>query len=460
MSRRIGEQEADREFAGAELGDERLSRRLKQIARRVLESPGASFPRQSGGVAELEATYRFLGNERVLPAGVLGPHFEATVERMARSARVLVAHDTTEARYQGEREELGHLAGGGNGFMAHVALAVAEGEAREPLGVLHLETIVRRGPPKRTTKRCIGPDSESLRWQRGVTAARKRAGDAAELVHLMDREGDAYALFAMMLEQGDQFVVRGCYDRRLLEGKVSELFTGAPLMAQRNVPLTRREKKTNRNDYKRHPPRHQRVAQVEIRARALSMRRPCDLREGPDSLALHLVYVLETGAPEGEPPLSWWLWTSLPISTEVEVLAVVDAYRARWVIEEYFKALKTGCALEERQLESARSLQNALALFMPIAWLLLRMRSISRARPDSPGETLLSPSQLSLLRGLYRDRCRRDLPQSPTAHQTTLALAALGGHIPNNGPPGWIVLGRGLDRLLNVESGLRAVAEM
>ena len=32
-------------------------------------------------------------------------------------------------------------------------------------------------------------------------------------------------------------------------------------------------------------------------------------------------------------------------------------------------------------------------------------------------------------------------------------VAALGGHIKNNGEPGWIVLGRGLDELLLIELG-------
>ena len=35
----------------------------------------------------------------------------------------------------------------------------------------------------------------------------------------------------------------------------------------------------------------------------------------------------------------------------------IEWYRGRWVVEEYHKALKTGCAMEQRQLRSAQGLR-------------------------------------------------------------------------------------------------------
>jgi hypothetical protein len=40
--------------------------------------------------------------------------------------------------------------------------------------------------------------------------------------------------------------------------------------------------------------------------------------------------------------------------------------------------------------------------------------------------------------------------------EALLAVAALGGHIKNNGEPGWIVLGRGFETLLTLEQGWKA----
>ena len=128
---------------------------------------------------------------------------------------------------------------------------------------------------------------------------------------------------------------------------------------------------------------------------------------------------------------------------------VVDCYRRRWLIEEYFKAMKTGCAFEKRQLESKHALLNALALFAPIAWRLLSLRNLGREAPDTPASFSISPRQLKILRA----RAKVPLSQKPTIREAMLAVAAEGGHIKNNGDPGWIVLGRGYEKLLHMELG-------
>ncbi len=50
------------------------------------------------------------------------------------------------------------------------------------------------------------------------------------------------------------------------------------------------------------------------------------------------MHVFEPAPPAGEEPVDWVLYSNEPVRTESEVLAIVDAYRARWVIEEYFEA--------------------------------------------------------------------------------------------------------------------------
>ena len=73
-------------------------------------------------------------------------------------------------------------------------------------------------------------------------------------------------------------------------------------------------------------------------------------------------------------------------------------FRSRWLSDEYFKALKTGCDIEKRQLESCSTLLVALGVFVPIAWGLLRLRALSRTAPDTPANRVLTPTQLDLLR--------------------------------------------------------------
>lgn len=144
------------------------------------------------------------------------------------------------------------------------------------------------------------------------------------------------------------------------------------------------------------------------------------------------------------------LYTSEPIQTAEELLTIVDHYRSRWVIEEFFKALETGCAIEKRQLESYQALSVALAVFLPVAWRLLLARSLSRVKPDAPATLVATEIGLELLRH------KQNLASVPkTAKEATYAIAKLGGHLKRNGDPGWMTLGRGFESLLLMEVGWR-----
>lgn len=451
------------ELRAAELGDERLSKRLSTLVDSLAASPASSFPVAARDEAELEATYRFFGNEKVAPKSILAPHIRATVDRAVECGSVLVAHDTTQFNFGlFAREGLGRVGRGKSfGFYGHFALAIARDGTRLPLGVLGLETMARPLQKRRRLKHGknqANPENESLRWRRLMERTHEALGGRASAVHVMDREGDNYALLSRMVELKCRFVVRLYRDRKLRapEGPVSVLaaLEGSEVLAEREVPISARRRQEMPSYRKRHPPRSSRIAKLRISAEPVTIPRPATSSESPHpSLTLNLVRVLESDTPPNVEPVEWWLWTTEPIQTAADVLAVVDAYRGRWVIEEYFKALKTGCAYEKRQLESVRALLNALAVLAPIAWRLLVLRRIAREHADTPASAALSPIQLKCLRFAYRKRRKRELPKKPTVRDAMLAVAALGGHIANNGDPGWQVLGRGFDTLLTIVEG-------
>lgn len=89
----------------------------------------------------------------------------------------------------------------------------------------------------------------------------------------------------------------------------------------------------------------------------------------PASLSLQVVEVREIDPPDGEMPVVWRLVTTEPVDTEEQVAAVVDSYRQRWLIEEFFKVVKTGCRFQRLQLESLRALLIELAIETAVAWL-------------------------------------------------------------------------------------------
>jgi IS4 transposase len=225
----------------------------------------------------------------------------------------------------------------------------------------------------------------------------------------------------------------------------------------REVPLSARDNSHNVLVAEIFPSRDARMASLRIRATQVILRRPSSAATSlPDTLKLNLVDVFEPEPPAGEEPIQWLLLTTEKIDSKDELAAIVDAYRARWTIEEYFKALKTGCAYQARQLESAHALFNTLAVFAPIAWRLLLLRSAARRAPAEPADKLFTTDELVLLRSLSK---RVHLSESPTVHDALLAVAGIGGHLKRNGPPGWLTLARGYSTFLTAQLGWLAARQ-
>jgi Transposase DDE domain len=193
------------------------------------------------------------------------------------------------------------------------------------------------------------------------------------------------------------------------------------------------------------------MAELSLASTRVMLRRPLGLQEVPSEATVNIVRVWETDTPPGEPAVEWVLLTSEPVDTLEQVAQVVDWYRARWTIEEYFKALKTGCAIEQRQLESYDALVIALAISIPIAWRLLLLRSQARERADALAASVLNDVQLQIV------ATKAKVPASNlTLHLALLAIAQMGGHLKHNGEPGWQALWHGYEKLLLLEQGWRA----
>jgi len=452
--------EVDGEFEGAELGDVRLNRRLARIVRTVSANPAASFPKAMVTEDELEGLYRFLNNDRVSFEELVMPHVRATASRTEEHDTVLVVHDTSTFSFQGEaREGLGPLQRSGVGFIGHFALALVEGEERIPLGVLGAHAWVR-DEETATKKRRRGADyldvrglpTEQDRWRELVDDVEEWSPGENRFIHVMDSEADDYKLFAGLVAKNRRFVIRLCYDRVLADQDLhlKEYTAAARTVYTRTIKISRRRKTSGYYLRKRSGPRTERKTELAFSATSVTIQRPSICGAGyPKQLELHVVRVREINPPKNVEPIDWILATTEPIKTKKQILRIVDIYRSRWTIEEFFKAIKTGCAFEKRQLESWEALTNALAIFIPIAWNLLRMRSLGRHQPEAPARMILTDSQIHVL------SLAAPLPKKPTIQDALSAIARLGGHLKRNGPPGWQLLGRGYTELLAGEAWYR-----
>lgn len=445
------------EFEGAELGDRRLQRRLTAIVTRVASAPSESFPKVLVTEAEREALYRFLQNESVAWEAILGPHIDATVTRCEQRPLVRIAHDTSVFSFEGDREGLGPLFQKKQGFFVHLALAISDGEERAPLGVVGLIPFVRHARRGRSqqqrvveTRAASRDDKESSRWSALTSHCNDMLRERVEYVHVMDREADDYALFAELVAAKCRFVVRGDARRKLTgdDGLVQDQLDKSTAEALRTVPLGARSKPTP--NYKA---RGERMAKLMVRGAAITLRKPQYAQSPTKTLPLNVVQVFEPNPPDNEEPISWTLYTTEPIETSEDLIAVVDHYRARWRIEEYFKALKTGCSFEKRQITTYDGLLRSLAIFAPIAWRLLALRVVGRLDEPPSADILFDEIQMQLLRTLAKNY---KIPARPTVRDAMLAIADIGGHIRANGDPGWIVLGRGFEDFVKAEQVWRA----
>ncbi len=345
----------------------------------------------------------------------------------------------------------------------HVSLAIADDQSRRPLGLMGLHAWARTNAKKsrynESGRKLTGADyakredRESEKWQQAVADSGARL-DRKRIVHVMDREEDAYPLMSWMVDEGHAFVIRTSRDRiasaEISVGEKDHLnavLTVAPVLTTRDVALSKRRASTTPRVTATFGERKQRSAHLELRALPVVLKRPHYL--GPmEWMTVNVVHVTEKDPPAGEPAVEWTLLTSLPIETVSDVERIVDTYRIRWMIEEYFKALKTGCAIEKRQLESFDAMMKAIAIAAPVAWHLLLLRYVAHVEPKATAAKVLSPTQIAVLRAqgaLKSDR--------PSAADALSAVASLGGHIKNNGRPGWHTLGHGYATLLLLEQG-------
>lgn len=455
-----------------ELVDKRLTARMAKLGKVLSLDPGASMPVLLPNESDLEAFYKFLNNQRVNWRWTWYGHKFAASERAAALPVVLSVSDTTGIEiplYWDDkvRKHFTKVATRTQGFNLHVTLAVEPGPRGRPLGVVGLQPYVHRsdvevGSETEAYWKAEGGyyDNEMQRWFDGFLEAEQFLGrDGRKVIHVTDREGDAYSLLAGLHRENMCFVIR-CVDQNRLRTVHHESLAASQVLGEITVDLGDRFPLRPTKQVKTHPTRKARTTTLEIRATAIVLQKPkrTDNPWGPggwDSLApsieVHLVEVVEKNPPAGEPPVHWHLLTTEPIGTPEQVMEIVEYYRNRWLIEEWNKALKTGCKIEQRQMDSMPAFLRMLGLLVPAAWKLLQLRLLAEDCPGAPWQVALTPLEFHVLRAKLPKMLKS---ANATVRDVHLAIAKLGGHLKRNGPPGWIVLHRGFSKLQTFVEGV------
>ena len=146
----------------------------------------------------------------------------------------------------------------------------------------------------------------------------------------------------------------------------------------------------------------------------------------PD-VTVNVVLVREEHPPENEVPVEWVLLTSLPIANVENVRRVIQCYTVRWMIEIYFRVLKSGCRVETRRLETLDRQLNCLAIFMIVAWRTLFVCRLGRSCSEMSCEVIFEPAEW---RSTWKIVKKQDPPpEPPTLGVMVKMVAQLGGYV-------------------------------
>jgi hypothetical protein len=348
------------ELTAIELGDQRRNHRAQQVLEKLGDKPTVSIPAACGGWSETKAAYRLFDHPEVTAERVLAPHIVCTEERLRAHPRVLCIQDTTERDYTTKKDiaSLGPLNDETRqGMYLHPTLALTP--ERVPLGLL-AAYFWTRAPGRLGQEKDPGralEEKASVRWVDGFARVNELAEQLEDtrLTYIADREGDIYDLFveAPCPERGADWLIRVQHaDRLLVDGrKLCEALDAAPVLTTVTF-----DKPASKGQPARTVEQHVKAVRVTLKAPSRPDRTVADV-------TVTALLAFEPNPPAGEAPLVWVLLTNLPVETPEQALEKLSWYLCRWQIEVYFKILKSGCRVEQLQLETRERLEPALAFY-------------------------------------------------------------------------------------------------
>jgi len=439
---------AVREFADAELGDERRTKRLVDLANVLGQHPPAALPEACGDGGMLKAAYRFFDNDAIEAPDMGHSHIESTYRRLDQVSVVLAVPDTTEGNWTGHpaTQGLGLLGPTAcQGLLVHTTLALTP--ARVPLGLV-AQQVWARAPTaggKRARRQQL-PISQKER-QKGLYSldavfTARDCCPTTRLVSVGDREADVYDVLAAARPAGVDLLIRASWDRcvRGPERSIWATVEAHPVVERLLLKVPRRG------------PQAARDATLALRFCPVTLCPPRHRqREGLPAVTLWAVQVQEVDPPTDVKPIEWLLLTTVAVDTIAEAIERVEWYACRWGIEVWHRILKSGCRIEERQLASGERLQRCLPLYSVIAWRIFYATMLARAVPEMPCSVLLALDEWQALYGaLHHGPTPPEEP--PSLDQAVRGIAQLGGFVGRRrrDQPGTETLWRGFQHLMDL----------
>lgn len=441
---------AQEELKYSKLPDARLNRRLMKLVEDFANQPTASIPQACGNRAATKGAYRFFNSPRVKPEDIRKAHIQSSIERMKSQSHIttiLVIQDTTDLDLTEHpaTKNIGYLDHPARkGLKVHSNLAVnLEGT---PLGLIYQEVWARDAKSmgkKHQRRQLQTKDKESQRWLNALIASQKNIPKEIRFITIADREADIYDLFALPRREGAELLIRATHNRLVDHeaGHLWEAIRQSPIRGEITIQLGRKAQQLPRK------------ATLTVRYERLFILPP---KHRPDrsslkSILVNVILAEEENPPKGVAAVRWLLITTLEVKSLEDAIRCTEWYSYRWLIERYHFVLKSGCTIEELQLEEAENIHRALAAYCIVAWRLLWITYEARENPDLPCDKVLEAHEWQALYCKIHETLK--LPKKiPSLREAVRWIAQLGGFLgrKGDGEPGVKTIWRGLIRLSDI----------
>ena len=445
------------EYGLGQFGDRRLEKGGVLLHTALVKRPCSSIRRLGGTRAREVQFTRFLRNPSVTAAEMATHAAESTAARVA-GRDVVVIQDTSELALGGRRARAsgyGPVGKGGalRGLLLHTVLAVDAGTGGV-LGLVDAKVWNRKGGKAKPRRSRATAAKESQRWPDGTTRAGEVLAEANSITGVSDRESDIYEHFARRPGNVD-LVVRACQNRRIetdSEAQIELLFPHIDSLPEQarftvNIPAA--------------PGRKARVGELAVRFSRVMLRKPLHgaASDLPATIPLTMVDVRETSRPEDGEAIHWRLLTTHAVTSIGEARRIIDLYRLRWTIEEFFYTLKTaGFDIEAADIGSPPVMIKLVAAAAVAA---VTIMQLVKARDGTTGQNLtdaFDPADQPILEAISTQLEGNTARQKNPHPKGSLAFAAwviarLGGWTGYYGKPGPKVMRRGLEDFQLIKYG-------
>jgi len=434
------------QWGRSNLGDVRRNKRAQKLGLSMLNKPDASLPYQTENWGDLKAGYRLLKAQDVTHRSLQDAHYNS-VRGMAKesSKTVLFIQDKAVIDFSSKKatKGLGPVGNhGGQGIMLQSVLAVEFD--RHPISVLGLadqqawirtELSYRKKEP-RSQRYKRGTEADY--WINNLKSIEKPDDLKAQWVAVGDRENDIYKFISYCKKSEWNFLIRAKNNRVIItesgeKEKLADWARSLPEQTRKEIELRARPGK----------PAKKIVLSIGWGVMFIKTPKNGFRNSERETIKVSCIRVWEEGSDE----LEWFLVTNLEIVNSEDALEKVGWYEARWLIEEYHKCLKSGCAIEKRQLKTSNGLLAMLGFLGVIATRLLAIKFFARQNPLEKATDHFPIIGIQLLCSRYKLSV-----EEMTCHQFWRSIARLGGFIgrKSDGDPGWQTLWKGWMRFLDM----------